>query len=558
MPVRAVLLALVLSILIITCAEVVPPPGGPEDKTAPVLLSSTPANGDTLVPLGNTITLQFSERIVRPRTGRPIYISPRPEDEPEVDWKSDEIVIHLADSFKTDQTYIVTVSPTVTDLRNNRLDTAITVAFTTGTSIASGVISGNVYSDPDKPQPGVVAALYELPESGETIDYDSIYPEYMTTTNNEGYFALRYLPTKSYRLIAFEDKNRDDRFNPYTEPFAVPDRPINLGGEERLDRLMMFTTSMDTSKAAVIGAAYTSDHLVRVRLSRKLNPSYLADHLSDMQLRPDSVPGPPISARGFEESQMEETGNILASFGTVPEGMYTIWIRYDSTKPPIEYPNFSVTAVEDETPPKVEDFQPGRIPLFAKQVHIQMTFSEPLDTSAINDQSLKLWWGDSLQIPISTAWLDPFHMKILPSDTLAAGNYSLQVTEFDFVDPAGNLLGDSLRTYSFSVLDADSLGSITGTVTIRLTNKIGDPVILWFQKTADKHIFQQKADTSGFSIEVPAGKYLLSGFIDSNGDDKLGRGSVIPFSFSETVGNYPDTVAVRARFETAGIKFEFQ
>ncbi|MGD8922926.1 MAG: Ig-like domain-containing protein, partial [Candidatus Zixiibacteriota bacterium] len=301
-----------------------PPPGGPEDKTAPVLLSSTPANGDTLVPAGNTITLKFSERIVRPSTGRPIYISPRPEAEPEVDWKSDEIVIHLADSFQTDQTYIVTVSPTVADLRNNRLDTAITVAFTTGTSIASGVVSGNIYSDPDKPQPGVVAALYELPGPGESIDYDSVYPEYMTTTNKEGYFALRYLPTKAYRLIAFEDKNRNDRFNPYTESFAVPDRPINLAGEERLDRLMMFMTSMDTARAAVIGAAYTSDHLVRLRLSSELDPSYLADHLSNMQLRPDSIPGPSISALGFQESQLEKTGTILASFGDVPEGKYTV------------------------------------------------------------------------------------------------------------------------------------------------------------------------------------------------------------------------------------------
>jgi hypothetical protein len=61
-----------------------------------------------------------------------------------------------------------------------------------------------------------------------------------------------------------------------------------------------------------------------------------------------------------------------------------------------------------------------------------------------------------------------------------------------------------------------------------------------------------------FKIDVPAGKYLVSGFLDTDGDGRRGLGSAVPYRFSETVLVYTDTIAVRARFETAGVQLEFK
>jgi hypothetical protein len=59
-------------------------------------------------------------------------------------------------------------------------------------------------------------------------------------------------------------------------------------------------------------------------------------------------------------------------------------------------------------------------------------------------------------------------------------------------------------------------------------------------------------------VDLPGSKYLLSGFIDSDLDGKKGKGSIDPFRLAETSASYPDTIAVRPRFETAEIKFEFK
>ena len=45
-----------ISIICLTCAEVIPPPGGEEDRTGPTLLASFPEDGGLGIPLGNEIT----------------------------------------------------------------------------------------------------------------------------------------------------------------------------------------------------------------------------------------------------------------------------------------------------------------------------------------------------------------------------------------------------------------------------------------------------------------------------------------------------------------------
>jgi hypothetical protein len=61
-----------------------------------------------------------------------------------------------------------------------------------------------------------------------------------------------------------------------------------------------------------------------------------------------------------------------------------------------------------------------------------------------------------------------------------------------------------------------------------------------------------------FRVDLPSGSYSLSGFIDSDNDGKQGRGGVWPYRLAETSAISTDTVKVRARFETTGIKFTFR
>ncbi len=204
------------------CAEVLPPPGGEPDRTSPRIDSTSPANGSVGVLSEKTIEIQFSEQ-VQAGTGKAVYISPRPKTDPKLKWRGDRLTITLADSFPPNQTTVVSIGSAVTDLRNNHLDSSMTIAFSTGPSLDSGRVSGTVLKE-GVGQPTVLVGLWELGRLTDSTVIDSLYPDYLTVTDAKGNFILKFLPDKSYRLIAFVDRSKNDRFNPKRESIALPDR----------------------------------------------------------------------------------------------------------------------------------------------------------------------------------------------------------------------------------------------------------------------------------------------------------------------------------------------
>jgi hypothetical protein len=132
------------------------------------------------------------------------------------------------------------------------------------------------------------------------------------------------------------------------------------------------------------------------------------------------------------------------------------------------------------------------------------------------------------------------------------------VAEFEVADRAGNLLGDSVTSFTFGTLDTDSLGTIAGTVSIRLRDKAGDPAGLILREGSNRFVDTRTVKEREFTVSVPGGKYLLSGFVDSDKDGKRSDGSLRPYRMAETSSVHPDTIAVRARFETTGIEMIFK
>ena len=119
-------------------------------------------------------------------------------------------------------------------------------------------------------------------------------------------------------------------------------------------------------------------------------------------------------------------------------------------------------------------------------------------------------------------------------------------------------MGDSLTEYVIVTLDPDSLGTISGEINIDIPDRGQSPVFAAFTKVDNKQIFDLPINGRELKIDVPAGKYLVSAFLDLNSDGKRDLGSAVPYRFSETTTTYSDTISVRARFETAGAQIEFK
>ena len=548
---------LILTFICFNCAEVVSPPGGEEDKTPPVLLESVPANGTVNVPTSDRIELKFSEAVAEPSREAPIYLSPRQRENPKIKWKSDRVIIELPDSFKTDQTYILSITPIITDLHNNKLDSSIIIAFSTGATIDSGAVAGYVFGD-DKPQSGALIALYDLAGQPDSIPYDSVYPDYLTQSSRIGYFSFQYLPPQNFRLLAFIDKNKDERFNPLRESFALPDRPVNIAGNLLLDNLLMGMTSFDTMRAEIISASLNQDNLLKTRITRKIPLDLLRASPTNIFLVPITDTLNKLYAVSFQETDLEEASLLNILFNGLVTNTYDLYLTYDTEKPELTFRNIELVVKEDVAPPTVLTFNPGDKPVFLSGADIELGFSEPLDTTRLTGQTFLFWESDTLAVSVPRHWRDPFHLEFDTTAFKPGGHYRLDITEFDIFDRTGNAMGDTLLSYRFSFLNADSLGSISGEILSSLPSNSNYPAHLVFENINTRQDFKMDVSGRKFKIEVPAGKYLLSGFIDRDMNGAWSPGRLYPFQPAETMAFYEDTIGVRARFETSEIKFEFK
>ncbi|MEW5795432.1 MAG: Ig-like domain-containing protein [Candidatus Zixiibacteriota bacterium] len=571
-PIRPVhlfsVITFVAAAILLACAEVAPPPGGEVDRTGPQLIESYPAAGALGVEVGYQIRLTFSETIVKPEQGGAVYISPRPAQPPQIKWEKDRVVINLAEGFLSNQTYVVSISTAISDLRRNRLDSAVTLAFSTGQSIDSGVVTGSVATAENKPAAGWTVALFDQGTLGDYHLIDSVYPDYLTTVSGAGQFRLQYLPDRSFDLIAFEDKNRDELFNPAAESFALPDREIAVGVDVRLDRLHLVGTDYDSLAPAILSATATKDRLLRVRLNRKIDPAYMLSHLGETIMSSlANTAGPALACEGIAESGVELTDIVTAYFPGLADGAYRLSLTYRDGMPPLTRDSVLIKLQSDDVLPEIVSFRPGDRPVFVNQVEVSLAFSEPVARDKIGDQTFTLWEGEAT-LSLRQTWDDPFRLRLDPERLNAGSKYRLDVTEFDIRDLSGNALGDSLRSYNFATLDDDSVGSISGRIVVALPDKNRQTARLSFAEVESKREFPLKVEASqtpgvqsesrDFAINVPPGMYLLSGYLDSNGDGKLTPGSIRPYHLAETVAILTDTITVRARFETAEIELKFE
>jgi len=553
-PVVAVLGSL---LLLYGCAEIGRPPGGEVDRVGPYLVESHPENGALSVAVGNEIVLLFSEKIVKPDKGKAVFVSPRPDTEPEIKFKGNRLTVRLREFFRSDQTYIVTISNALTDLRRNKLDSSISVAFSTGEVIDTGAVSGLVVEG-HTPATGMVVGLFAEGDLTDSVAYDSVYPRYITTTDQKGRFVFRHLPDGNHRLIAFKDNNHNERFNLARETFALPDRSVTVGGDLPLDELVMSVTSYDTASIEILTVSDTRDGLVRVRLSRPVRLDLLGSHPSNLLLRSLEDTLRVYPAYALIESDTTESTTVQACFDELQSGEYKVELTYDADILPLVYEHFTFERKPDENPPAIIGFRPDNQGHFAWQVDMRMKFSEPMDTMKLAAETFVLW-EDSVEIlPMQPNWASPLQVEFTTAELTPGRSYRLDVAEFDLVDLAGNALGDSLQSYEFSTLDEDSLGSITGEITIQLADRRDAPVMLTFKQLESSRSFDLPVDGRAFSLPLPPGKYLLSGYIDENQDGGKFDGMIAPFRLAETFAFYPDTLSVRARFETAGVLFEFK
>ncbi len=244
------------------CANQLPPGGGEEDKESPKLVSQTP-QPNTLNFHGKSITLKFNKYVDKRSLQDAFFISPPMGNDVEFNWRGKEVEIIYAKSFAEvgpNKTFVVTINSTLKDIHGNALTPPIIFAFSTGSLIDKGSISGSVVNNDGK-----MISIFAYKLSGVDSEYNPTkhFPDYISETTISGEYKLPSIAPGLYRIIADYDEDKNLLYTADREDYGVLSRDIHINDSDEVknENFYMKKVTSQTEQSGPDVSTYFRDSL---------------------------------------------------------------------------------------------------------------------------------------------------------------------------------------------------------------------------------------------------------------------------------------------------------
>ena len=571
--------------ILYACARQLPPPGGPEDRTPPQILSVIPEQNATRVALSTRLRLVFSEKIDHPSFAQAFFVSPPvPGEKPmRFRWHGKEVEVSFPDSLHAARTYVINLGTDARDLHGNRLADAFTLAFSTGDSIDTGEIHGKIFFD--KPA-GILIMAYLLratPAPNPARDF----ADYFTQANAKGEFSLSHLSDGRYRLFAIQDGSGDRLYNHGEEPIGIPLQDLVLSPGTRVYRNLFLRVALaDTILPRLSGATAVDQTHLELNFEEEVTPidSLWLRHLRIVDATGDSLkvfaahPHPLNTRQIHVLTGPQQATNYKIVLSRIVDAAGN---ELDSLSRQAE---FSGRVQPDTSRPRIVRMTPADSSRnVTVTTDIEMIFSELIaNAPALRSNALKkietrfepLAVLDSTGklVPGQGEWLNPLQFRFRPETSLKSrAQYFIKIFADSTFDPNGNALVDTLEQITFWTMNADTLTSISGTLTDAQPDATGAVHLTLKQVGAfSSSMFGASPEAARATVEyfltlsapgpyrfehILPGLYQLRGFRDANPNGRYDFGSAFPFLPAERFVVWPDTMKVRSRWPNEGNDF---
>jgi hypothetical protein len=312
-----------------SCANIIPPGGGPKDSIPPHLISSFPKDSAVNVSSQNII-LTFDEYIQLQNTNENLIISPNPKNLPLVDYKLHNVTVKLRDSLEKNTTYSLNFGRAIKDVNEGNEAKEFTYVFSTGNKIDSNHYDGYVFlAETGKIDTTLIVILHN------NLNDSAVHknkPRYYTRINGKGYFNFKYLPTGKFSVYVVPN-DFTKKYDDSTKMFAFLNEPILINSNSRSDTLFAYQEfykkeikSTATPVSNTSKAKQTKEDK-RLKYTANLESGGLQDLLSPLELnfaRP---------LKSWDSSKI-----VLLDTLFKPISGYTLKIDSTKTKISLEYP----------------------------------------------------------------------------------------------------------------------------------------------------------------------------------------------------------------------------
>ena len=551
-----------LCLLFVACAVDRPPTGGPKD-TAPLEILSVDPPPSSVNTSPQKILFTFNRYVPAWSLRKALVFSPAVTDyNLKADGKEAEIL--FTQPLDSNKTYTITLNTSLRSSRGNELVQSYTYAFSTGDKINRGIIGGQVFSNDNRPAPHALVLAYAV--TNDTLSFNPLErkPDYSVQTGKNGKFTLEYLAEGSYRLLALQDRNGDQRLSPESEFFGVGQRKLVKTGS--LDNL--FRLAEPRLDPLPVYCSTPADNLLEITFNRSIP----VDEFDITSLAvTDTLSNASVPIKGYYS--LKNTREAV-TFGVVSGKLdkksgYRITYK-GHTAPTIcrgSDKERKETIILTELFPKN-----GEQTAFLRTTYpergrtVDISFNIPVEKESLR-HAVKLY-------RVKGENISPLAFTISPVDsrryTLQAdpgfsngSSYRVDMQLATLIGLNGEKASDSLATSIFTVADSGDFGSITGTVSGGAETVVVEALDSVNRLPRRTVVQRTSTGPADFTIdELAPGNYTMRAFIprsEPGQDNELpwNPGNIHPFEPADLFAVNRDTVTVRKGWATENVNIIF-
>lgn len=217
---------LIFKILVLcSCANIIPPGGGPKDTIPPVLIKAVPADS-SLHFKANRITLYFNEYVqIDPQMLQSVITSPNPVQQPFAESHLQTVTIRLKDSLQPNTTYSINFGNAIKDVDEGNPYKNFTYVFSTGNKIADGELSGKVQLAETGETDSTLIVILHKDLNDSAIKKER--PYYYMRLDSGGNFHFKYLAHGTYNVFVLPN-DYTKKYDDSTKMFAFLNAPVTI------------------------------------------------------------------------------------------------------------------------------------------------------------------------------------------------------------------------------------------------------------------------------------------------------------------------------------------
>lgn len=537
-----------LLFFLVSCANIQPPSGGPEDKEPPKISEYIPENNS--LNYKGPIKITFDKYMDRNKVIENINIIP--EAKFSVDWRAKELELNFTEDLKENTTYSVNLGTEYSDIYGNKPSMSHSIVFSSGETIDSGKIKGNLISD--KKQGKYIFCYSSLFHNFDTLDYSKTKPDYKIQIGSSGEFVIPGLKDGVYRIIVVEDVLKNGLIDP-NDTYGTATEDIGVLKARSRNIELKDGILFDKIAPEILNITSTYSNLINIRFTEKMNDSLI---------------------NNSKFTLLDTSNNILAKSINSTKGIYQqnsfdflldkeidekilLTLKYDNKVIPTDSAgnildtskSFKFMMIpKKDTSALIMLYKPFADSSTGISIKkdFPFTFSGFIDKSQVKLEYKLININDKSEVKIDTSESNANIILFKTNEMLAENTkYQLIVKFNNLINTSSKRSIDTNIIVNFTTEDKRNTGDISGKFVSKNFNCKSDSYLILKSKGNQYKVKLEKDGSFKFK-ELEGDEYEIEVFCDINGNSYYDYGNIKPFEFAEPFYLHNQTLKVKPRW----------